>query len=117
MKARARCFVLRLLIWIRIPKNEDGTVDYTKDFFGKETSLTVSGQLNGETYAQAFRSIYTLRPDTSARRIQTQPVMRQSFWMIEPEIAFADLEDDMDLAESMLKYVSSIMFLKTRRKR
>ena len=62
----------------QIPKNEDGTVDYTKDFFGKETSLTVSGQLNGETYAQAFRSIYTLARH-SARRIQTQPVMRQSF--------------------------------------
>ena len=77
-----------------VPKNADGTVDYSKDFFGKETNLTVSGQLNGETYAQAFRNIYTNTTRHAAE-----------FWMIEPEIAFADLEDDMILAENMLKYV------------
>ena len=90
----------------QIPKNEDGTVDYTKDFFGKETSLTVSGQLNGETYAQAFRSIYTFGPTFRAENSNTTRHAAE-FWMIEPEIAFADLEDDMDLAESMLKYVIS----------
>ncbi len=86
------------------PKNEDGTVDYTQDFFGKETSLTVSGQLNGETYAQAFRSIYTFGPTFRAENSNTQRHAAE-FWMIEPEIAFADLEDNMNLAESMLKYV------------
>ena len=87
-----------------VPKNEDGTVDYTQDFFGKETSLTVSGQLNGETYAQAFRSIYTFGPTFRAENSNTTRHAAE-FWMIEPEIAFADLEDDMDLAEAMLKYV------------
>ena len=87
-----------------IPKNEDGTVDYTKDFFNKETSLTVSGQLNGETYAQAFRSIYTFGPTFRAENSNTTRHAAE-FWMIEPEIAFADLEDNMNLAESMLKYV------------
>ncbi len=87
-----------------LPKNEDGTVDYTQDFFGKETSLTVSGQLNGETYAQAFRSIYTFGPTFRAENSNTQRHAAE-FWMIEPEIAFADLEDDMNLAEAMLKYV------------
>ena len=84
--------------------NEDGTVDYTQDFFGKETSLTVSGQLNGETYAQAFRSIYTFGPTFRAENSNTTRHAAE-FWMIEPEIAFADLEDDMELAEAMLKYV------------
>ena len=87
-----------------LPKNADGTVDYTKDFFNKETSLTVSGQLNGETYAQAFRSIYTFGPTFRAENSNTQRHAAE-FWMIEPEIAFADLEDNMNLAESMLKYV------------
>ena len=87
-----------------IPRNEDGTVDYSQDFFGKETSLTVSGQLNGETYAQAFRSIYTFGPTFRAENSNTQRHAAE-FWMIEPEIAFADLEDDMNLAEAMLKYV------------
>ena len=87
-----------------LPKNEDGTVDYTKDFFNKETSLTVSGQLNGETYAQAFRSIYTFGPTFRAENSNTTRHAAE-FWMIEPEIAFADLEDDMNLAESMLKYI------------
>ena len=87
-----------------VPKNEDGSVDYTQDFFGKETSLTVSGQLNGETYAQAFRNIYTFGPTFRAENSNTTRHAAE-FWMIEPEIAFADLEDDMILAESMLKYV------------
>ena len=87
-----------------LPKNEDGTVDYSQDFFGKETSLTVSGQLNGEAYAQAFRSIYTFGPPFRAENSNTQRHAAE-FWMIEPEIAFADLEDNMNLAESMLKYV------------
>ena len=87
-----------------VPKDKDGHVDYSQDFFGKETSLTVSGQLNGETYAQAFRNIYTFGPTFRAENSNTTRHAAE-FWMIEPEIAFADLEDDMDLAESMLKYV------------
>ena len=75
-----------------------------QDFFGKETSLTVSGQLNGETYAQAFRNIYTFGPTFRAENSNTTRHAAE-FWMIEPEIAFADLEDDMELAEAMLKYV------------
>lgn len=87
-----------------IPKTEDGAIDYTQDFFGKETSLTVSGQLNGETYAQAFRNIYTFGPTFRAENSNTTRHAAE-FWMIEPEIAFADLQDNMMLAESMLKYV------------
>ena len=87
-----------------IPKTEDGAVDFTQDFFGKKTSLTVSGQLNGETFAQAFRNIYTFGPTFRAENSNTTRHAAE-FWMIEPEIAFADLEDDMELAESMLKYV------------
>ena len=75
-----------------------------QDFFGKETNLTVSGQLNGETYAQAFRNIYTFGPTFRAENSNTTRHAAE-FWMIEPEIAFADLEDDMILAENMLKYV------------
>lgn len=89
-----------------VPKNPDGTVDYTQDFFNKETSLTVSGQLNGETYAQAFRNIYTFGPTFRAENSNTTRHAAE-FWMIEPEIAFADLDDDMMLAESMLKYIIS----------
>ena len=87
-----------------VPKNEDGSIDYTRDFFGKETNLTVSGQLNGETYAQAFKNIYTFGPTFRAENSNTTRHAAE-FWMIEPEIAFADLQDDMILAESMLKYV------------
>ncbi len=87
-----------------IPKNEDGSVDYSQDFFGKKTSLTVSGQLNGETFAQAFRNIYTFGPTFRAENSNTQRHAAE-FWMIEPEIAFADLEDVMQLAEDMLKFV------------
>ena len=87
-----------------LPKTEDGKVDFTQDFFGKETNLTVSGQLNGETYAQAFRNIYTFGPTFRAENSNTTRHAAE-FWMIEPEIAFADLKDDMILAESMLKFV------------
>ncbi|KSV58065.1 asparagine--tRNA ligase [Acetivibrio ethanolgignens] len=87
-----------------LPKAEDGKVDFTQDFFGKETNLTVSGQLNGETYAQAFRNIYTFGPTFRAENSNTTRHAAE-FWMIEPEIAFADLKDDMLLAESMLKFV------------
>ena len=89
-----------------IPKNEDGSVDFSQDFFNKPTNLTVSGQLNGETYAMAFKNIYTFGPTFRAENSNTTRHAAE-FWMIEPEIAFADLEDDMELAESMLKYVIS----------
>lgn len=83
---------------------DDDKIDYSKDFFGKETSLTVSGQLNGETYAMAFRNIYTFGPTFRAENSNTTRHAAE-FWMIEPEIAFADIEDNMDIAESMLKYI------------
>ena len=86
------------------PRLPDGSVDFSKDFFGKETNLTVSGQLNGETYAQAFRNIYTFGPTFRAENSNTTRHAAE-FWMIEPEIAFADLEDDMMLAENMIKYI------------
>ena len=87
-----------------IPKTEEGAIDFSQDFFGKPTNLTVSGQLNGETYAQAFRNIYTFGPTFRAENSNTTRHAAE-FWMIEPEIAFADLKDDMILAEGMLKYV------------
>lgn len=86
------------------PTTEDGAIDYTKDFFGKPTNLTVSGQLNGETYAMAFRNIYTFGPTFRAENSNTTRHAAE-FWMIEPEIAFADLKDDMMLAEGMIKYI------------
>ena len=86
------------------PKNPDGTVDFSQDFFGKETNLTVSGQLNGETYAMAFKNIYTFGPTFRAENSNTTRHAAE-FWMIEPEMAFADLTDDMALAESMIKYI------------
>ncbi len=87
-----------------IPRNEDGTVNYSKDFFGRSTNLTVSGQLNGETYAMAFKNIYTFGPTFRAENSNTTRHAAE-FWMIEPEIAFADLADDMKLAEDMLKFI------------
>ncbi len=87
-----------------LPLDENGKPDESKDFFGKATNLTVSGQLNGETYAMAFKNIYTFGPTFRAENSNTTRHAAE-FWMIEPEIAFADLEDDMDLAESMLKYI------------
>ena len=83
---------------------EDGEIDYSKDFFNKPTNLTVSGQLNGETYAMAFRNIYTFGPTFRAENSNTTRHAAE-FWMIEPEMAFADLNDDMDIAEAMLKYI------------
>ena len=88
-----------------VPK-KDGAVDFSQDFFGKPTNLTVSGQLNGETYAMAFKNIYTFGPTFRAENSNTTRHAAE-FWMIEPEIAFADLTDNMMLAESMLKYVIS----------
>ena len=87
-----------------IPRNEDGSVDDSQDFFGKATNLTVSGQLYGETFAQAFKNIYTFGPTFRAENSNTTRHAAE-FWMIEPEISFADLEDDMELAEDMLKYI------------
>ncbi|MCH5274669.1 MAG: asparagine--tRNA ligase [Lachnospiraceae bacterium] len=87
-----------------IPKTEDGAIDYSRDFFGKETNLTVSGQLNVETYAFAFRNVYTFGPTFRAENSNTTRHAAE-FWMIEPEMAFADLKDDMALAESMLKFI------------
>lgn len=87
-----------------VPKTAEGKVDYTKDFFNKETNLTVSGQLNGETYAMAFRNIYTFGPTFRAENSNTTRHAAE-FWMIEPEITFADLNDNMMLAEGMLKHI------------
>ncbi len=87
-----------------LPKKEDGSIDNSKDFFGKETNLTVSGQLSGETFCSAFRNIYTFGPTFRAENSNTARHASE-FWMIEPEIAFADLEANMELAESMVKYI------------
>ena len=86
------------------PKGENGKVDFSKDFFGKKTNLTVSGQLNGEAFALAFRKIYTFGPTFRSENSNT-PRHAAEFWMIEPEIAFADLNDNMNLAEEMVKYL------------
>ena len=87
-----------------VPTDDKGAIDYSQDFFGKETNLTVSGQLNCETFAQAFRNVYTFGPTFRAENSNTTRHAAE-FWMIEPECAFADLNDNMDLAEAMLKYV------------
>ena len=87
-----------------IPKTEEGAVDFSEDFFGKPTNLTVSGQLNAETYAFAFKNIYTFGPTFRAENSNTTRHAAE-FWMIEPEMCFADLKDDMLLAESMIKYI------------
>lgn len=86
------------------PRTEEGALDYSQDFFGKMANLTVSGQLSAETYALAFRNVYTFGPTFRAENSNT-PRHAAEFWMIEPEIAFADLQDDMEMAEDMLKYV------------
>ena len=86
------------------PRNEDGTIDYSKDFFGKSANLTVSGQLEGETYAMAFGNIYTFGPTFRAENSNTARHAAE-FWMIEPEIAFADLDDNIQLAWDMIKYI------------
>ncbi len=99
-------FQVTTLDLANVPKNPDGTVDYTQDFFGKPTNLTVSGQLDVETFAQAFKNVYTFGPTFRAENSNTTRHAAE-FWMIEPEMAFADLEDDMNLAESLLKYIIS----------
>ena len=87
-----------------VPKTEDGEVDYTQDFFGKKTSLTVSGQLNAENFAMAFGDVYTFGPTFRAENSNTQRHAAE-FWMIEPEMAFCDLAGDMDVAEAMIKHI------------
>ena len=94
-----------------IPKTEEGHVDYSKDFFGKPAHLTVSGQLNAETYAMAFRNVYTFGPTFRAEDSNTVKHAAE-FWMVEPEICFADLKDDMDLAEDMIKFIFSTVLEK-----
>ena len=90
-----------------IPKTEDGKIDYSQDFFGKEANLTVSGQINAEIMALAFRNVYTFGPTFRAENSYTGRHASE-FWMIEPEIVFADLEDNMELAEDMIKWRRSI---------
>ena len=97
-------FTVTTLDLANVPMTEDGKVDYSKDFFNKNTNLTVSGQLNGETYAMAFKNIYTFGPTFRAENSNTTRHAAE-FWMIEPEMAFADLQDDMMIAESMIKYI------------
>lgn len=87
-----------------IPRNEEGVVDFKHDFFAKSTNLTVSGQLEGEAFALALRDVYTFGPTFRAENSNTQRHASE-FWMIEPEMAFADLKDDMDMAEGMIKYI------------
>ena len=89
-----------------LPKNEEGKVDYTQDFFGKSTNLTVSGQLEGETAAMGLGKIYTFGPTFRAENSNTSRHLAE-FWMIEPEIAFFNLDQNMDLAEDFMKYVIS----------
>ncbi|REE83219.1 asparaginyl-tRNA synthetase [Lutibacter oceani] len=89
-----------------LPKTEDGKIDYSKDFFGKETNLTVSGQLEAETYAMALGKVYTFGPTFRAENSNTTRHLAE-FWMIEPEVAFNNLDDNMDLAEDFIKYVIS----------
>ena len=98
-----------------LPKGEDGGVDYSEDFFGKEAGLTVSGQLEGETFALAFRNIYTFGPTFRAENSNTARHASE-FWMIEPEMAFADLKDDMDTAEDMIKYIINTLWRTLRRR-
>ena len=97
-------FRLTTLDLDNLPRTEDGKIDFSKDFFGKSVNLTVSGQLNAETYAMAFANVYTFGPTFRAERSNTARHAAE-FWMMEPEIAFADLGDDMRLAEDMIKYV------------
>lgn len=97
-------FRLTTLDLNNVPRTEKGDIDFKEDFFGKETNLTVSGQLNGETYCAAFRNIYTFGPTFRAENSNTARHAAE-FWMIEPEIAFADLDANMDLAEDMVKFI------------
>lgn len=97
-------FRLTTLDLDNLPRTEEGKIDFSKDFFGKSVNLTVSGQLSAETYAMAFANVYTFGPTFRAERSNTARHAAE-FWMMEPEIAFADLKDDMALAEDMIKYV------------
>ena len=99
-------FTVSTLDFDNLPKLENGKVDFTKDFFGKNSHLTVSGQLDVENYAFAFRNVYTFGPTFRAENSNT-PRHASEFWMIEPEMCFADLNDDMDVAEEMVKYIIS----------
>lgn len=99
-------FRVSTLDMLNPPKTDEGKVDFTKDFFGKETNLTVSGQLQAENFALAYRDVYTFGPTFRAENSNTTRHAAE-FWMIEPEIAFADLKDDMQLAEDMMKYIIS----------
>ncbi|WP_427339411.1 asparagine--tRNA ligase [Caloranaerobacter sp. DY30410] len=101
-------FRVTTLDFDNLPLDENGKIDFKKDFFGRETNLTVSGQLNVEAYALAFRNVYTFGPTFRAENSNTARHAAE-FWMIEPEIAFADLKDDMELAEEMLKYIISFV--------
>jgi asparaginyl-tRNA synthetase len=94
-----------------LPKNDDGEIDYKKDFFAKRTNLTVTGQLEAEAYALAFKNVYTFGPTFRAENSNTQRHASE-FWMIEPEMAFADLDKDMEVAEEMVKYVIQYVFHK-----
>ena len=97
-------FQVTTLDLANVPKTEDGQVDYSQDFFGKKTSLTVSGQLNAENFAMAFGNVYTFGPTFRAENSNTARHAAE-FWMVEPEMAFADLNDYMDTAEAMIKYI------------
>jgi asparaginyl-tRNA synthetase len=97
-------FQLTSLPLDNLPKNEEGNIDFKKDFFGKHTNLTVSGQLEGETFAMALGQIYTFGPTFRAENSNTSRHLAE-FWMIEPEVAFNDLDDNMDLAEDFIQYV------------
>ncbi|MFA7055350.1 MAG: asparagine--tRNA ligase, partial [Acholeplasmataceae bacterium] len=92
-----------------IPRNDDKTIDYKKDFFGKRANLTVTGQLEAEAYALAFKDVYTFGPTFRAENSNTQRHASE-FWMIEPEMAFADLEDNMEVAEAMVKHIIRYVF-------
>jgi len=97
-------FRVSTLDFQNLPRTQEGSINFTEDFFGKETNLTVSGQLNVESYCLAFRNVYTFGPTFRAENSNT-PRHAAEFWMIEPEIAFAELADNMELAEEMLKFV------------
>ncbi|MDD4334451.1 MAG: asparagine--tRNA ligase [Desulfotomaculaceae bacterium] len=105
-------FRVSILDFDRTPHNEKSAVDFTKDFFGKETNLTVSGQLEAETYCMAFSKVYTFGPTFRAENSNT-PRHAAEFWMLEPEIAFAGLAENMDLAEAMLKFIVSYVLENT----
>jgi asparaginyl-tRNA synthetase len=102
-------FGVSTLPFLEPPRDEHGNVDYTKDFFGKRTNLTVTGQLEAEAFALSFRNVYTFGPTFRAENSNTQRHASE-FWMIEPEMAFADLEKDMDVAEEMVKYVIAVVY-------